>query len=594
MWWPDRLVLELLTPLAMWVFVSGLEDLFLDLCYAWCWWRGRFRRKGGGRAPDRFQRIALLVPCWHEANVIEHMLDDNVAGIDYPNYQIWLGVYPNDPETFSRVLRAERRHPNVRHVMLPHDGPTTKADCLNHLLAGIFVHEETTNDHFDIFFQHDAEDRVHPLELRTANRILQDYGMVQLPVLALETPLRRLTHGVYCDEFADSHLRELPVRAALGGFVPSAGVGTGLRRELVLRLREKHGGNVFDRASLTEDYFLGLQAHELGVAQSFAVERAPNGEFIATRAYFPMEFMHAIRQRTRWIIGNSLQSWEKFGWRGSLGQFYWLWRDRRGLVNHPISLLVNVVFVFGLARWASAASAGEPWVLGNEIASRDLLMSLIFANGSFLVWRQLVRGTISGQVYGWAHGWTVLLRTVWSNGINGVAVLRALFVYGRARLLGRPLRWAKTVHVYPGAASAMGPTLPEILIARGWVSQVAVEEALAAGPLGDLGLRLLAQGLITESQLYEALAEEHHLPFVKAPAATIAGADLPPDLLALVRVQACRDEVGRQWLVAPQPPSLTALFEIPRELLPRLRFAVVTPTSYRRLAGAARAAVRRG
>jgi len=35
MWLPDRLALELLAPLAVWVFASGLDDLVIDLSWFW-------------------------------------------------------------------------------------------------------------------------------------------------------------------------------------------------------------------------------------------------------------------------------------------------------------------------------------------------------------------------------------------------------------------------------------------------------------------------------------------------------------------------------------------------------------------------------
>ena len=75
---------------------------------------------------------------------------------------------------------------------------------------------------------HDAEDLIHPDELRWINYYAARYDFVQTPVLALATPLRKLTHGIYCDEFAENHSRDMTVRATLGGFVPSCGRGNGV------------------------------------------------------------------------------------------------------------------------------------------------------------------------------------------------------------------------------------------------------------------------------------------------------------------------------------------------------------------------------
>src|SRR6266700_6745224 len=48
-------------------------------------------------------RIAVFIPCWHEAEVVEHMLSLAMKRIAYKRYEIFVGVYPNDPETQAKV-----------------------------------------------------------------------------------------------------------------------------------------------------------------------------------------------------------------------------------------------------------------------------------------------------------------------------------------------------------------------------------------------------------------------------------------------------------------------------------------------------------
>jgi adsorption protein B len=38
---------------------------------------------------------------------------------------------------------------------------------------------------------------------------------------------------------------------------------------------------------------------------------------MATREFFPQSIKTAIRQRTRWVTGIALQTWDRHGWRGS-------------------------------------------------------------------------------------------------------------------------------------------------------------------------------------------------------------------------------------------------------------------------------------
>jgi len=398
--------------------------------------------------------VALLVPCWKEAPVIARMLERNLSGIRYQNYEIWVGLYPNDPEGLEQVRRLEAVDARVRHVVGCCDGPTTKADNLNELLAGILDYEHRSGVYYEIFFQHDAEDVVHPDSLTEANRLLAGVDYLQFPVFPLPTPASEWTHGVYADEFAEAHVRDLPMRARLGGFIPSAGVGTAIRREAIDRLRIQNGDRIFDPRSLTEDYFLGLEIWRIGLRQNFLCQADREGAPLATRAYFPKTFRNAVKQRTRWIIGNSIQAWERYGWTGGPRQWYWLWRDRKGLFGHLLSFVANLLFLYGGAGWLFAQASGDDWALGRAVGARPWLATLLWANLGLFLWRQAVRGFLTGRIYDWKLAVTAPLRAPWANLINLTATVRALVIYGQARLYGRPLRWAKTAHAFPSAPAS--------------------------------------------------------------------------------------------------------------------------------------------
>ena len=477
--WLDRLAAEILAPLAVWVLASGLDDLFLDFAYLYLWCQSRLRSRRGAspRTPKGVATrlaaepsIAILVPCWQEAGVIEEMLDTNLTAIEYHNYEVWVGVYPNDPATLERVQRAQARFPRVRHVVCPNVGPTTKADCLNAVYDGLCAHEAVTGRHYEIILQHDAEDLIHPQSLGEASAQCTHFDMVQFPVFPLATPLHWFTHGAYCDDFAESHLKELYVRSRLGGFVPSAGVGTAYRREALVKLSQAKGGRPFDPESLTEDYVVGLELHRLNCSQtllhapSLPVDRASpgtgeircgRGELVATRSYFPFGAQAAIRQRARWVTGNALQSWARFGWRAGPGQWYWLWRDRKGLTVAWTSALANALFLYGLARWLAQAEA-RGWSLQSWWSENPVLAAILWANLALVAWRQLVRAVCTFRIYGWLRGCSVPLRAPWGNVINLCATMRALATFARARVLGGPLIWSKTTHDYPRRGSLAG------------------------------------------------------------------------------------------------------------------------------------------
>ena len=445
--WSDAFVLWLFTPLAWWLLINGLDDLLLDFAYFGIRLKDRFRPAPNVTRPLAEQpRIALMIPCWREAPVIRKMLERNLWEIDDRAYDVWVGVYPNDPQSMLEVEQCS--DPRVHYVVNLRNGPTTKADCLNQVLQGILRHEGVTGQRYELFIHHDAEDVIHPAEFSEAARVSRDYDMIQFPVLALHTPFWNFTHGVYCDEFAETHQRDLFVRSRVGGFIPSAGVGTVYSREVLNWLKISSGEEIFDPRSLTEDYFLGLKTFILGFRQAFPTVSDVNG-LVATRAFFPKSAAAATRQRTRWLIGNILQSWQKFGWSVGAGQGYWLWRDRKGLISHPVSVLSNAIFFYALWRLIESKLAEASWLLGDAIIADRTLLLLVALNSALLFWRQVMRVYFTARVYGLAYGLTAPARSPWANLINFAAVLRALWIFGRAWALNRPLQWSKTAHHFP-------------------------------------------------------------------------------------------------------------------------------------------------
>ena len=115
------------------------NDLLVDLIYfSRRIWRAltvysRYPRAfaSGFQGSKRPGFIAILVPAWDEAAVIASMLRSALKRFDYPHYTIFVGHYRNDPATAAAI--AGVRDARIEAVEVDADGPTTKADCLNHL-----------------------------------------------------------------------------------------------------------------------------------------------------------------------------------------------------------------------------------------------------------------------------------------------------------------------------------------------------------------------------------------------------------------------------------------------------------------------------
>jgi len=587
--WLDNWVVACLVPLAVWMVASGLDDLTLDLVCLFQWLRGWVAGRGQRRWPGRQEpesapekRIAIFVPLWREDQVIGRMLEHNLAAIHYRDYEVFLGAYPNDPATLAAANEARRRSARVRLVMCPHDGPTSKADCLNWIYQGMLIEEERRGIRFEVVVLHDAEDLIHPESLRWINWLTDHYEMVQIPVLPLPTPLRKLTHGVYCDEFAEFQSRDLPARQALGGFIPSCGVGAGYARRALEKLARTAANCVFDPGCLTEDYDVGLRLHRLGCRQVFVPLRFLNGKPLATRELFPERFRNALRQRTRWALGIVFQSWEKHGW--GLRQWYWLWRDRKGLVGIPASCLANLLFFYGLGTWLGSGLRAEPWPLARVAA--EVAASWVFGATLFLLLlRSGVRIGCVARAYGWRFALAAPLRVVWANWLNCFATFSALRSYLHARLSRRPLVWLKTEHRYPSRAALMcyKRRLGEILVGSGCLEPEQLEAALSSQPPQVLlGAHLVRLRVLSEEALYEALSLQHNLPLARLGSAQIhesAARVVPAELARRWRVAPFRVERGELHVASADLPTEEQERELHAVTGLRIRFHLITPSN---------------
>jgi bacteriophage N4 adsorption protein B len=584
----DRAVLWLLTPLAWAILVSGVDDLVVDLFWACAWIKAKLRPAARLYPPGERQlesapvrRIAILVPLWHEHAVIGAMLEHNFASIRYSDYHIFAGCYPNDHLTQEAVRAAAARFPNVHVALCPHDGPTSKADCLNWTFQYLRREEEHGGKRFDVIVTHDAEDLIHPEELRWINYYSGRFDFVQTPVLPLPTPFRKFIHGIYCDEFAESHTRDMTVRPISGGFVPSCGVGTGYRRDALEKLAHARKNQIFEPEALTEDYVNGLRLFRLGCTQTFVpLARGTNPpDFVATREYFPQAWRAALRQRTRWVTGIALQGWQQFGWRGTPGEVYWLWRDRKGLLGNPLSLLANAVFCYGLAT--------SLWTRVDPANAR-----LGVATLALQALRTVVRMSCCARIYGVLFSLGVPLRMVYANALNSAATFQALGRFAVARALGRPLKWLKTDHAYPtgGALLSHKRRLGEILVAAGFLRAPALSAALQTIPAGiRIGRHLINLGQLSEEQLCEGLSLQQGLPVAHLEPDSIPRAvarALPERIVQHWKVLPFRVAQGDLFLASPELPAPEAAHALREFTSLKPRFHLVTPATFESLAAA--------
>lgn len=441
--WIDAATREVTLFAAAGFLIGGIDDLLVDVV-----WVARRVFCGGDAAvlddlpqPPAPRRFAILVPAWDESAVIGAMLRATLARLDHSDFFIMVGCYPNDRATIAEVAAVADEDARVTLVVGERAGPTTKADCLNTLWRAL----ARNNLAVDAIVLHDAEDVVHPAELRLFDALLDTHAAVQIPVLPLPRAESPLIAGHYIDEFSEAHGKSLVVRTALKAGLPFAGVGCAIRCDALRAITSDHG-SPFDAESLVEDYELGLRLAGVGHAAHFArVLERPGGKVIAVREYFPATIAAAVRQKARWMTGIALAGWDRLGWARAraLGDHWMRLRDRRA----TLAVIVLAAGYVALVGWGISALAHL--VRGDAAPGVEKPLTIVLAvNLALVVWRAGWRVAFTARDHGWREARWVPLRMIVGNLIALLAARRAAIRYA-ALLAGRAPQWDKTAHAYP-------------------------------------------------------------------------------------------------------------------------------------------------
>lgn len=439
--------------------LGGIDDLVVDLLFL-CRWAWRLLTVYSRHRPMTTDSLpcaqvpgplAIFVPAWREADVIGPMLRSTLRKWWAGDYRIFVGAYPNDPETAEAVGAIAMKDHRVQLVITPNDGPTTKADCLNALWRAMLVEEARAGAPFKAVVLHDAEDVVHPDALRLLDRMADRFDLVQLPVLPFPSQQSKWVSGHYLDEFAESHGKMLAVREAVGAAVPSAGVGCAFSRRSLAALAGEQDGKPFDPSSLTEDYEVGLRIVERGGSSVFVRMNDAEGKPVCTREHFPETLEAAVKQKARWTVGIALSGWDRLGWHGGLAERWMRLRDRRS------ALAALVLFAAYLGLLLEGALLVVEQATGRSAPPLSpALTALLWLNGALMLWRMAIRAVFVHRAYGWEQTLRSIPRTVIANMIAILAARRAIAIYIRL-MRGRPLVWDNTQHRFP--TSEIGPAL---------------------------------------------------------------------------------------------------------------------------------------
>ncbi len=533
---------------ALGFIVFSIDDLFWDIFSI----IRNIRRGEVSRLPIEHldavppKLLAVMVAAWHEDNVLESVIENMIASVQYPQsmYHIFIGVYPNDGPTMDAVTRLEQRYENVHMVVNVRPGPTCKADNINNIIRYIQQFERTHQWRFSSVTIHDSEDVVHPYELKLTNYLLESYDVMQFPVIplqkmpALKNILRGMTVGTYADEFAENHYRMMGAREAMSAVVPSAGTGFVISHAVMDAFGDEP---LCPEDSLTEDYKLSLILAKRGFNTHFVLEKVPRlmdnntvrWDFVATRSFFPDTFRTAVRQKTRWIYGITMQSAKisemfKSSRIGFTGR-YSLYKDLKAKLSNIMVLPGYLVFLYYIASLFVAL----PYMYPQGSFAYQLCVFLTF----MMVFRQIMRAVAITNFYGFKSMAVACLlpplmpiRLVWGNLINMSATFQAWKLYFRgtgSKKRRKKVAWSKTDHVFlqKQVLTRYYRNIGDILLEKQYTDVSTLSAALRQSK--DEGSRvgevLLRQGSVSEEQLLESAAGVRHRLFVKNMAAFSGG-----------------------------------------------------------------------
>jgi bacteriophage N4 adsorption protein B len=516
--------------------LSGIDDFFIDAFY---WIRLVYRKLFLGRRirPIRQQVLgsipekwtAIWIPAWHENEVIDKMITHTIECMNYKNFDIFVGTYPNDQATQDAVDSVRIRFPQVEKIVCPNPGPTNKADCLNWVFQGMLLTEQRKGIHYEIIVLHDSEDIAHPLELKLFNWLIPRKDMVQLPVIPLERPASCWTAGTYLDEFAENHLKDLLVRERLTKVIPSAGVGTAINRAALNQIATQRKNELFNINTLTEDYEFGQGFSKLkrtGILAQFTVARTQTvmrgwwrkrkevrvvHERVAVREFFPDRFRLAVRQKSRWVLGISLQGWKNLGWPPGGWMKYMLYRDRKTLYANVINALGYLVILYWLVNGVIYGWGRGPNLVGSR------WISYVIVADTFLMAHRLIQRFVSvARISGWYQAFLSIPRVVVGNAINFVATVMATKQFFVSERSGKRVEWKKTAHVFPSTAQLMQHRrrLGDLLLENRLITLTQLQSALLAQQKHGkkLGEVLKNMGYISERDLLAVLSRQLSVP----------------------------------------------------------------------------------
>ena len=141
-------------------------------------------------------------------------------------------------------------------------------------------------------------------------------------------------------------------------------------------------------------------------------------------------------------MGICFQGYDLLGWKGNFVTRYFLWRDRRSLIN---SVLISAsLFLILIAGFDELIFDNSPKFI---FVKSFILFTMI--NTVAMLFRVAQRMRYVWFFYGRTLALMVPFRWLVANYVNTIASARAFLIYWKSRATKVQPRWVKTDHVLP-------------------------------------------------------------------------------------------------------------------------------------------------
>src|SRR5207245_10186649 len=112
-----------------------------------------------------------------------------------------------------------------------------------------------------------------------------------------------------------------------------------------------------------------------------------------------------------------------------------------------------VAVAFVVAVWVATSLVPDAYRYPPVVESGSWLWYVMWVNGCMMLERLVLRSLCVRRLYGWRQALLAVPRQVWSNVVNFTATARAIRLFARHLITGRPIPWPKPGPGFPSDAA---------------------------------------------------------------------------------------------------------------------------------------------